>query len=330
MIFHVATVAEAFASPVTLWLVAATFCTLLVAVLATLLLAVTGLARPALRHELWLRIGSWCLLLPAMILPVLAGKAWLILAVTLLGLLCLREYSRATGLFREPVVEAVAVLGLLLVNFAALDHWYGFFMALSPLTVSLMAVVTIPLDRPSGYVQRTALGIFGFMLFGAGLAHLGYMGNEPTYRPLVLLLLLSVALSDVLAFTIGKLLGHAKLVPATSPGKTRAGALGALLGTTAIVAAIGHVVFLGTVMDRPLLLVLLGVLVGVGAQAGDLMLSSIKRDIGIKDMGTSLPGHGGVLDRFNSLLLVAPAVFHFVGYFVGFGWDMPKRVITGG
>jgi phosphatidate cytidylyltransferase len=60
------------------------------------------------------------------------------------------------------------------------------------------------------------------------------------------------------------------------------------------------------------------------------MLSSIKRDIGIKDMGTSLPGHGGVLDRFNSLLLVAPAVFHFVGYFVGFGWDMPKRVITGG
>jgi phosphatidate cytidylyltransferase len=118
-------------------------------------------------------------------------------------------------------------------------------------------------------------------------------------------------------------------VPATSPGKTRAGALGALLGTTAIVAAVGHAIFLGTPMDRPLLLVLLGVLVGVGAQAGDLMLSSIKRDLGIKDMGVSLPGHGGVLDRFNSLLLVAPAVFHLVNYVIGFGLNVPTRIISG-
>ncbi len=60
------------------------------------------------------------------------------------------------------------------------------------------------------------------------------------------------------------------------------------------------------------------------------MLSSIKRDIGIKDMGTILPGHGGVLDRFNSLLLVAPAAFHFIQFFVGFGMGQPVRLITGG
>jgi phosphatidate cytidylyltransferase len=330
MIFHVAGIAEAFASPVTIWLVAATVAALVAASAATGLLSATGRLPAALRRELWLRIGSWCGLLPAMILPVLAGRAWLILAVTLLGLLCFREYSRATGLFRELTVAAVALLGLLLVNFAALDNWYGFFVALPPLTVSLLAVATIPFDRPVGYIQRTALGVFGFALFGAGLAHLGFMANHPGYRPLVLLLLLSVALSDVLAFTIGKLLGRAKLVPATSPGKTRAGALGALLGTTAVVAAIGHAVFLGTAMDRPAVLVLFGLLVGIGAQAGDLMLSSIKRDLDIKDMGVSLPGHGGVLDRFNSLLLVAPAVFHLVNYVVGIGDGTPTRLITGG
>jgi phosphatidate cytidylyltransferase len=329
MIFHVASVAEALASPVTRLLLATVGFVLLCATLAIAAIALAGRGTPALRRELWLRLGSWCVLLPAMILPVLAGKTWLIAAVTLLGLLCLREYSRASGLFREPAIQAVAVLGLLLVNFAALDHWYGFFMALSPLTVSLLAVISIPLDRPGGFIQRTALGIFGFMLFGAGLAHLGYMGNDAGYRPLVLLILLSVALNDVLAFTAGKLIGGAKLLPHTSPGKTRSGALGALVGTTAIVAAIAHEVFAGSTMDRPVLLVLLGVLVSVGAQAGDLMLSSIKRDLGIKDMGVTLPGHGGVLDRFNSLLLVSPAVFHFVNYFVGFGLDAPTRIITG-
>ena len=86
---------------------------------------------------------------------------------------------------------------------------------------------------------------------------------------------------------------------------------------------LGHGVFLGTPMDRWWLLLVLGLLVSVAAQAGDLMLSSIKRDLGIKDMGVTLPGHGGVLDRFNSLLLVAPSVFHLVGYYVGFGLDEP-------
>jgi phosphatidate cytidylyltransferase len=330
MSFHVAGVSEAFENPVTVWLVAAVLAALFSATLAIAALSLSGRTSPALRRELWLRLGSWLVLLPAMILPVLTGKTWLIAAVTLLGLLCFGEYSRATGLFREPVIQAFAVLGLLLVNFAALDHWYGFFVALPPLTVSVIAVASIPLDRPAGYIQRTALGIFGFMLFGVGLAHLGYMANEAGYRPLVLLILLSVALSDVLAFTTGKLIGGGKLLPGTSPGKTRSGALGALIGTTAIVAAIGHAVFLGTAMDRLPLLVLLGVLVGVAAQAGDLMLSSIKRDLGIKDMGAAIPGHGGVLDRFNSLLLAAPAVFHLVNYVNGIGLDTPARVITGG
>jgi phosphatidate cytidylyltransferase len=59
------------------------------------------------------------------------------------------------------------------------------------------------------------------------------------------------------------------------------------------------------------------------------MLSSIKRDVGIKDTGTALPGHGGILDRFTSLLLVAPAVFHYLGYFLGVGLDEPPRILTG-
>lgn len=321
--------ATAFAHPVTVWIVSATAGVVTAAALVIATLSVTGRAAPALRRELWLRLGSWCVLLPLMIGPVLAGRVWTIGAVTTLSLACYREYARATGLFREHLLSFCVVVGILAVNFAALDHWYGFFMALWPLTIGVLVVASIPLDRPSGYIQRVALAVFGYALFGAGLAHLGYMANDTGYRPIVLLLLTAVGLNDVAAFTFGKLIGGKKLLPATSPNKTISGALGAATVTTTLVAGLGGFIFQGTPIARPVWLVSLGLIVAVGGQAGDLTLSSIKRDLGIKDMGVVLPGHGGILDRFNSLLLVAPSVFHFIGYFIGFGLDRPTRVITG-
>lgn len=325
----IASWSEAFASPVTTILVMAATGVVGVGTLLIAGLSLTGAASPALRRELWLRLGSWLILLPLMIVPVLASRVWTIAAVTLLGIFCLREYSRATGLFRQPAVQATALLGLLAENFASVDHWYGFFVAIPSLTIGLIAVVSIFADRPAGYIQRTGLAVFGFMLFGYGLAHLGYMANDPNYRPIVLTLLLAVALNDVLAFTVGKLLGGPKLLPHTSPGKTRSGALGALMLIAPLVAWLMHGALGNTPIDKPWLLLCLGGLVSFAAQAGDLMLSSIKRDLGIKDMGTAIPGHGGILDRYNSLLLVAPATFHLIGYYVGFGLDQPSRLITG-
>lgn len=319
----------AFAHPVTLGILVAVAAVLALAAAAIGALSLLGRGTPELRRELWLRLFSWCWLLPLMIAPVLAGRIPTIAAVSILSLLCWREFARATGAFRERLLSAVLVLGILLQNFAALDNWYGLFVALPSLSACVIMVATIPQDRPAGYIQRTALALAGFMLFGFGLAHLGFMANAPDFRPIVLMLLLTVALSDVAAFTFGKLIGGAKLIPVTSPGKTRSGALGALLTTMAVVALLSSVTFAGTGLDRVHWLVLLGLLVGLAAQAGDLVLSSIKRDLGIKDIGAALPGHGGVLDRFNSLLLVAPAAFHFIQYFVGFGIGQPARLITG-
>ncbi len=327
--FAIASSAEAFRSPVTVLLVGAVAAVVLLGAVVIAGVSLTGRVSPAMRRELWLRLGSWLVLLPLMIGPVLAGRAYTIAAVTVLGALCLREYSRATGLFRHPLLEATALVGLLAVNFAALDHWYNFFFAIPSLTIALISVASIPSDCPAGYIQRTGLCVFGFMLFGSGLAHLGYMANDLNYRPIVLTLLLCVALNDVLAFTCGKLLGGPKLLPATSPGKTVSGAVGALVLLAPLVAWLGHRIFAGTPMDRVWLLLAFGALVSVAAQFGDLMLSSIKRDLGIKDMGAALPGHGGILDRYNSLLLVAPATFHLLNYYVGFGLDQPVRLITG-
>src|SRR5262249_46596535 len=177
--------------------------------------------------------------------------------------------------------------------------------------------------------QRVALGVLGFTLFGSALGHLGYMANDTNYRPIMLLVVVAVEANDVFAYLAGKTLGRRKLAPNTSPNKTLGGALGAIVLTTLLVEGIGHFVFEGTIVDNPLILMTLGVIISVVGQLGDLMLSSIKRDVGIKDMGTLLPGHGGMLDRFDSLILVAPAVFHYVGYLIGFGLHQPTGVITG-
>jgi phosphatidate cytidylyltransferase len=321
---------HSFDHPVTLWIVVGVALALVLAAAAIAILSRLGLVGPALRRELWLRTGSWVAIVLLIVVPVLLGALWTIAFLCVLGLVCYAEYARATGLFRERTVSACIVLGILVLNFAVLDHWYGFFAALFPLTVGVIAISSIPVDRPAGYIQRVALGVFGFLLFGGALAHLGYMANDWNYRPIILLILAAVGLNDVAAYVTGKSLGGPKLLPHTSPNKTITGALGGLVFTTAFVAALAVPIFVGTPLAGLWHRIGLGLIIGVTGQLGDLMLSSIKRDLGIKDTGAVIPGHGGVLDRANSLLLVAPAVFHYVGYFIGFGLDQPTRIITGG
>jgi phosphatidate cytidylyltransferase len=261
--------------------------------------------------------------------PILLGAVWVMAAVVLLSLLCYREYSRVTGLFREKTISAVIVLGILVMGFAALDHYPRLFFASAALTCGLIAVVTIPQDRPRGYIQRVGLGVLGYIFFGYSFGYLAYMGNDDRYREILVLILLAVEMNDVFAYCVGKAVGGPKLLPHTSPGKTVAGAAGALVLTTTLVAGLAHLIFEGTAVDRWDRLVVLGVLISVLGQLGDLMLSSIKRDVQVKDTGAAIPGHGGLLDRFDSLVLVPPAVFHYLSLHLGPLGGAGQRLLTG-
>ncbi len=312
------------------------------AIAGVLILVLRSRMREQSYRVVFARWRSWCWLVGVIIVPVLAGAAWTMLAVMLLSLLCFREYSRATGLFREKTICAVIVLGILMVTFAALDHWQDdrLFFALGPLTAALIVIVSIPQDRPRGFIQRVALGVLGFALFGFSLgyisnfANIGRLaGSGPDYRPIVLLLIVGVGLNDLFAELVGKLVGRRPLLPSTSPRKTWAGAIGALLLTTLLVTLVGHRLFAGTPIDHPGWLIGLGMLISLLGQLGSLTLSSIKRDVGVKDIGATLPGHGGLLDRFDSLVLVPPAVYHYLSLALGengpLGADQPYRILTG-
>lgn len=321
---------HAFDRPITGWMIGILLAILIFAPLVSFLLRRAGMIGDKLYRELIDRIRSWWIIAPMLIIPLLLGAFWIIMGIALLSIASYREFARATGLFRHRAVSALVVVGILAVTFAVLDHWYHFFVAIGPLTISILAAVAILRDQPQGYLQRVGLAVFAFLFIGMGLGHLAYFANDADYRPILLWLIAAVELNDVFAFICGKTLGRRKLAPNTSPNKTLEGAAGAMILTTAFAAIVGHFVFRHTSVDRPQHLVALGLIISAGGILGDLMLSSIKRDLGIKDMGTLIPGHGGLLDRVNSLLLVAPAVFHYIGYFQGIGLNQSPRIISGG
>jgi phosphatidate cytidylyltransferase len=296
------------------------------AVIAALSLA--GRLKPELKKELISRTLAWGVMAPLVTLPVLFGRGPTTLLFTLLGLLCYREFARATGLFRDKVLSALVVAAIVLFNFAALDHWPGLWQALAPLSIVALAAAAVLRDDPRGYIQRVGLSAMAVLLFGACLSHLSFFTCEPTYRAPLMLLLLAIGLNDVFAFCVGKTLGGPKLAPRTSPGKTVSGAVGAVVLTTLTAWALGSRVF-HTDLSDPRHLLAMGALASVAGILGDLTISSVKRDVGVKDMGALIPGHGGVLDRCNSLLLAAPALFHYVAYMQGVGLLTPTRLITG-
>jgi phosphatidate cytidylyltransferase len=266
-----------------------------------------------------------------MVAPILLGAAWVMVAVAILSWLCVQEFARATGLFRDYSIMLVVGLGVFAVLFANVDHYDRMFFSLAALTSGVIAVIALPANQPHGYLQRVSLGIAAFLLFGYSMGYLGLMANDSLYRPLLILVLLSVELNDVFAYCTGKILRGRKLLSKVSPGKTITGSVGALVLTTALVFTVGKALFAGTAMDDSFSLLKLGILISVLGQLGDLILSAIKRDIGIKDLGVCIAGHGGWLDRFDSLVLVPAAVYHFLSYHLGpLGQGQPARILTGG
>jgi phosphatidate cytidylyltransferase len=311
-------------------------------VLLVILLMVTPLIFVALRRtvgisdgtydELWARWRSWIWVSLGLIVPILLGAAWVIAGVFVLSLLCFREFARATGIFREKLIGLSAVLGLCVISFAVVDNFPRLFFATPILGIGMIAIVTIPQDRPEGFIQRVALGMMGYLFFGFSLGYLALFTVDPLYRPLLLLLLFGVELNDIFAYCTGRLFGGPKLLPNISPGKTVAGAVGAMVLTCTLSIIVGHyVMFPGTPMDHWFPLLVMGVGISGFGQFGDLLLSSIKRDIGIKDLGHAIPGHGGLLDRFDSLVIITPMYYHFLSLVLGpLGHGQAERIITGG
>jgi phosphatidate cytidylyltransferase len=293
-------------------------------------LVVAGLVLAVLRWgfkknvvSIWATYQSWLIMAPLALGFIFAGRIPVIIFFCVLAALGFKEFARATGLYRDWCMTMVVYLGITAVGITSLmrqpqgeepgDGWYGLFIVLPVYAVALILLVPIARNLVAGQLQRVSLAIVGFIYIGWMFGHLSFLANATDAYGYLLYIIFATEINDVAAFTFGKLFGKHPLRSNISPKKTWEGATGAL-AVSMILPWVLRFSFphFGTTQ-----LILTGLIVGVGGQLGDLAISVIKRDIGIKDMGAGIPGHGGILDRIDSLIYVAPLFFHMAGFFYG-------------
>jgi phosphatidate cytidylyltransferase len=269
----------------------------------------------------WASYRSWLIMIPLLLACIFLGRVVTIVFFTTVTVFAFKEYARATGLYDDWWMTGIAYLGIIAVGVVALvtdptEHvpgWYGLFAILPAYTIVALLLVPIIRNRAEGQLQAVALALVGYLYIGWTFGHLTFLANSQFAYGYLLYLLFAVELNDVAAYTFGKMFGRHQLRSNISPNKTWEGAIGAF----AVSMALPWVLYFSFPHFTAVQCILTGLIVGIAGQLGDLSISMIKRDVGTKDMGTLIGGHGGILDRCDSMIFVAPLFFHMVRWFHG-------------
>lgn len=287
---------------------------------ASLLFFVLGKINPKLElKELKARTKSWWIMATCFIGVVLCDAKFSYLAIAFLSFIAFRELYSLLD-FRQADRRAVfwAFASIPIQYYLAFIGWYGAFIIFIPVVMFLILPLRLVLKgNTEGIIKSMSLLQWSLMLTVFGISHMAYLLSLPSIegfsvggQGLLLFLVFLTEINDVMQFTWGKLLGKHKIVPKVSPNKTWEGFIGGLISTTLIGLGIAFL----TPFNQ-LQVLFFSFIIALSGFVGDIVISAIKRDIGVKDTGDLIPGHGGVLDRIDSLAYTAPIFFHFV-YFI--------------
>ena len=265
------------------------------------------------------RVKAWWVMAAVLAIAFLLGATATLLVFAIGSFIALREFLRLTQTWPEDHA-ALAVAFLLVLPFQYLligIQWYGLFAIMIPVyTFLILPIFPVVRQETTHFLERTARLQWGLMLTVYCLSHapallLLTIPNYTKQNALLLFYLVFVTqLSDVLQYVFGKLLGKTSIAPAISPSKTIEGLIGG--GASAILC--GTLLWWITPFT-PIQALGFAALIVVFGFAGGLVLSAVKRSLGVKDWGNSIAGHGGALDRLDSLSFSAPVFFHLVRYF---------------
>jgi len=268
--------------------------------------------------ELRQRIQSWWWMVGLLFLVLILSKNATIAFFGFLSFLALKEFlSIVPTRQADRRVVFWVYLSIPIQYYWVVSGWYGMFIIFIPVYIFLFIPMRMVLiGETKGFIKAAGILHWSVMLTVFSLSHIAYLLTLPEKNMqaggvgLILYLLFMTQFNDVCQYIWGKMLGKHKIIPKVSPNKTWEGFLGGLLTVT-----------LGSGFLAPFLTPLslaegfgAGLIIGISGFIGDVVISSVKRDLQIKDSGNLIPGHGGILDRVDSLIYTSPLFFHYLYY----------------
>lgn len=244
-------------------------------------------------------------MLPLLIILFLGGYV-LFAACLVIGIMGVREfYNGFRKLDVKPSlgIACAAAAALYAINLTGARYEWYMLWFFGVVLVSLLYLFNIE-NRKLEDAMATITGIFYVVFFSFHVT----LVDQTEYSSMVWLIVITAFGTDVMAYFSGYLLGKHKLCPKISPKKTIEGSIGGILGSVILSGIFGYFVM----PDLLVHCLIIGVLGGIVSQFGDLTASIFKRKMGIKDYGNLIPGHGGILDRFDSVLFTGPMVYYYI------------------
>ncbi len=247
--------------------------------------------------------GLWGI--PLILWTIHMGGQILFIFVMILGGFGLLEFYTLLERYKfSPLKLEGIILGLIYLTFIYFDSKRALIISL-PFLILVLFIYELFRRRKS--ITDLSLTFLGFFYIPFLLGYLLMLRNLPNGEKICYFTFILVWISDTSAFFIGKTFGKHLLAPSISPKKTIEGTIASI-----IFSGLTSLIFSYLYSWRPLFTVILGIVVSIMGQLGDLVESMLKREIGVKDTSSLLPGHGGVLDRFDSLLFAIPTVYYFL------------------
>ena len=265
------------------------------------------------------RIKAWWVMVLVISLAFLFGRTGVILLFLFISFAALREFMTLTYTRSADYLALTAAFFVVLPAQYALVWfgWYGLYAIFIPVYVFLiLPILEVAGGDTKRFLERTAKMQWGLMISVFCISHvpalltLNIPGYDDRNLLLIAFLVIVVQSSDVLQYVFGKLFGRRQLAPEVSPSKTVEGLVGGVLCATTLGASLWWI----TPFDFWQAALMSLAITGMGFFGG-LVLSAIKRDRGVKDWGNLIEGHGGMLDRLDSVVFAAPIFFHLTKYF---------------
>lgn len=264
------------------------------------------------------RINAWWVMLLVLGAAIMLGKIAFVVLFALISLFALREFISLLPTRRGDYFPLLIAFYFVIPYqyYLVYIDWYGLYSIFIPLYVFLLIpIATLKQEDTTRFLERSAKIQWGLMISVFCISHVpallnlklpGFSGEKIW---LAIWLIMVVQASDVLQYVCGKLFGKHKVAPVLSPSKTIEGLLGGIVLATALGVAMSWLTPFNYIQAT-----IIGLIVCIFGFFGGLVMSAIKRDRGVKDWGQLIQGHGGMLDRIDSICFSAPVFFHILRY----------------